>query len=144
MTMRVSPRIVPELIVTDIAVSRMFWCDVLGYRVLWERPGFAYLERDGGEIMLDQWDREAVGSPWVTGPLERPFGRGINFEIAVDDLDAEIARLNAAGVPFRLPPEEKWYQTGAVETGVRQLMILDPDGYLVRLQQTLGERPLQC
>jgi hypothetical protein len=57
-------------------------------------------------------------------------------------LDAEIARLNRARVPYRLPPEEKWYRTGAVETGVRQLMVLDPDGYLVRLQQVLGERPV--
>ncbi|HTQ34800.1 MAG TPA: hypothetical protein VMI30_11555 [Stellaceae bacterium] len=27
-----------------------------------------------------------------------------------------------------LAPEEKWYRTGAVETGVRQFLVQDPDG----------------
>ena len=25
---------------------------------------------------------------WITGTLEHPFGRGMNFEIAVNDVDA--------------------------------------------------------
>jgi catechol 2,3-dioxygenase-like lactoylglutathione lyase family enzyme len=144
MITRAPPRLVPELLVTDIATSLAFWRDVLGFRTLWERSeqGFAYLDRDGAEIMLDQIDPSITDSPWITGSMQRPFGRGINLEIQIDELDTEITRLLAAGVPFRLPPEEKWYRTGAVETGVRQLMILDPDGYLVRLQQVLGNRPV--
>jgi hypothetical protein len=39
-----------------------------------------------------------------------------------------------------MAPEEKWYRTGARETGVRQFLVQDPDGYLLRLQQRLGER----
>ena len=35
----------------------------------------------------------------------------------------------------------KWYRAGDVEIGVRQFLIQDPDGYLVRLQQEIGERP---
>lgn len=138
------PRLVPELLVTDIEVSLRFWRDVLGFRVLFDRPeeGFAYLELDGAEIMLDQ--RES-GPPerrgiWETGPMERPFGRGINLELAVDDLGIHMTRLAAAGVPLHFGPEERWYRTGATETGVRQCLVLDPDGYLVRLQETIGER----
>lgn len=144
MTEQRRPRLVPELVVTDVAASLAFWRDVLGFRIHWERfeEGFAYLERNGAGIMLDRWSPSTIDSPWITGPMERPFGRGINFEIEVDDLDAEIARITKAGIPFRLPPEEKWYRTGAVETGVRQLMLLDPDGYLVRLQHVIGERPV--
>lgn len=50
------PALVPELICSDIARSRAFYCDVLGFSVVYERPGerFVYLEREGAEIMLEQ------------------------------------------------------------------------------------------
>ena len=31
-----------------------------------------------------------------------------------------------------------------VETGVLQFAVADPDGYLVRLSQSLGQRPLKA
>ena len=34
--------------------------------------------------------------------------------------------------------EEKWYAAGSVETGVRQFLVQDPDGYLVRLAEELA------
>ena len=78
-------RLVPEVKVTDLAASLKFWCDVLGFRVLYGRPeeGFAYLDRDGAQIMLDQ---RGLGAPerrgiWETGPMELPFGRGVNFQV---------------------------------------------------------------
>ena len=138
-------RLVPELLVTDIATSLRFWCGVLGFAVKYERPdeGFAYLELGGAEVMLEQRtslvsERDAA---WETGTMERPFGRGINLEIQVDDLAWHAARLAAAGIALRLGPEEKWYRAGDVETGVRQVLVQDPDGYLIRLQQSIGSRP---
>lgn len=139
------PRLVPELVVTDIAASRRFWCGILGFEVLYDRPedGFAYLDLDGAQIMLDQRDGgtpERIGI-WDTGPLERPFGRGINFQITLNDLDAPLTRVRAAGIPLHFGPEERWYRCNDEEVGVRQFLVLDPDGYLVRLQQHLGRRP---
>ena len=48
--------------------------------VAYERPedGFLYLDHTGRQIMLEQI---MPGRRWVTAPLERPFGRGINFQI---------------------------------------------------------------
>ena len=89
--------------------------------------------------MLDQIDQ---GRTWATGPLEFPLGRGINFEVQVDNLDGTLQRIAEAGWPIFVEPEEKWYRAGDVEIGVRQFLIQDPDGYLVRLQQELGERPM--
>ena len=133
-------RLIPELLVSDIAISLRFWCGVLGFAIKYDRPeeGFAYLELAGAEVMLEQrapvrTEREAA---WETGPMERPFGRGINLEIQVDDLTWHTAHLESAGVALRLGPEEKWYRAGDNETGVRQLLVQDPDGYLIRLQQT--------
>ena len=139
-------RLVPELLVSDIAASLRFWCGVLGFGVTYDRPeeGFACLELAGAEVMLEQrapvrTERDAA---WETGPMERPFGRGINLEIRVDDLAVHLARLAAAGVTLRLGPEERWYRAGGTETGVRQVLVQDPDGYLIRLQQNIGKRPV--
>ena len=67
--------------------------------------------------------------------MSSPLGRGINFEVQVDNLDGTLQRITEAGWPIFVEPEEKWYRAGDVEIGVRQFLIQDPDGYLVRLQQ---------
>lgn len=43
MTGNTRPRLVPGLLVTDIAASLAFWRNILGFRVLFDRPeeGFA-------------------------------------------------------------------------------------------------------
>ena len=137
--------LVPEIKVSDLAASLAFWRDLLGFRVLYDRAeeGFSYLDRDGAQIMLDQ---RALGAPerrgiWETGPMERPFGRGVNFEVQVSDLATVQSHLEAAGVGLYFGPETRWYRVGGIEVGVRQLLVQDPDGYLVRLQEKIGERP---
>jgi catechol 2,3-dioxygenase-like lactoylglutathione lyase family enzyme len=133
-------RLVPELLVSEIGRSLDFYLGVCGWRILWERPeeGFAYLAREGAELMLE----EPRGRVWVAGPLEHPFGRGVNLQIEVADVDALYAAVLAAGhVPF-LALEEKWYRTGDVLGGNRQFIVSDPDGYLLRYFGDLGTRPV--
>jgi hypothetical protein len=36
--------------------------------------------------------------------------------------------------------EEKWYRMNDSKVGNRQFIVLDPDGYLLRFVQDLGER----
>jgi catechol 2,3-dioxygenase-like lactoylglutathione lyase family enzyme len=136
------PGLVPELCVTDLAASRRFWCDLLGFTVKYARlnEGFAYLVLGEAHLMLDQ---AGVGRTWITAALEAPLGRGVNFQLAVPDLEPVLGRLNVAGWPLFGGPEERWYRTGARETRVRQFLVQDPDGYLVRPQETLGSRPVQ-
>ena len=133
------PGLVPELAVTDYDVSKRFWCDVVGFSLRYERPeeGFGYLVLDNAHLMLDQINH---GRTWATGPLEPPLGRGINLEVQVADLDAAWRRASAARWPIFVEPEEQWYRAGEREIGVRQFLVQDPDGYLVRLQQEIGER----
>jgi hypothetical protein len=75
-------RLVPELVVANIDKSLRFWRDLWGFTVLFDRSdeGFAYLDLDGAQIMLDEIGKTR---DWVTGPLKSPFGRGINFQIRV-------------------------------------------------------------
>ena len=130
--------LVPELLVADLARSRAFYCDLCGFAVRFARPeeGFLYLELGRAQIMLEEVGEEA----WVTGPMEPPFGRGINLQIEVAALAPLAARLAGAGVvPFR-PLHEAWYREGAVEHGQAQLLVQDPDGYLLRFVEVLGTR----
>jgi catechol 2,3-dioxygenase-like lactoylglutathione lyase family enzyme len=133
-------KLVPELLVTDLATSLRFWRDLCGFIVAYERPeeGFAYLDRGGVQVMLEEAFRP--GRRWITGPLEPPFGRGINLQIEVASLEPILDALAAASWPLYLVPEEKWYRAGTQETGVRQFLVQDPDGYLLRFQQALGLR----
>jgi catechol 2,3-dioxygenase-like lactoylglutathione lyase family enzyme len=134
--------LVPELLVTDLQLSLHFWRDLLGFRTLYERPaeGFAYLERERAEVML-----EALGErSWTAGKLERPFGHGINLQIETTSLTPMLEALAHAQWPLYRQPEDRWYRTGDGEAGQRQFLVQDPDGYLLRFAQSLGARPLEA
>lgn len=136
--------LVPELYCRDIGRSLAFYTGVLGFAVRYARPeeGFAYLEREGAELMLDALDSpDPASRTWLAGPLEPPFGRGVNLQIRVSDVDALYAAAVAADARIFLAMEERWYRAGAREVGNRQFILLDPDGYLLRFFQDLGARP---
>lgn len=128
-------RLVPELLVSDFAASHDFYVRIIGFAVRYERPAerFAYLDLDGAELMIEQ-----ETDFWLTGTREKPYGRGINLQIEVRDLDGILARLRAAGIPLFRPVEEAWYRAGDAYSGNRQFLVQDPDGYLLRLFQDLG------
>ncbi|HEV2532988.1 VOC family protein [Phenylobacterium sp.] len=134
--------LVPELDVRDLDRSLAFYVEVLGFRIAHQRPeeGFAYLERDGAELMLET--AQGPGRRFRTAALEPPFGRGMNLQIRVADAPGLLASLAAAGRLPLIPLETRWYRAGHVELGNRQFVVADPDGYLLRFFEDLGERPL--
>ena len=101
--MTCEPGLVPELSVTDYEASRHFWCDLVGFSLRYERPeeGFGYLVLGSAHLMLDQINR---GRTWATGALEPPLGRGINFEVQVENLDTALQRIMSAGWPMASVP----------------------------------------
>lgn len=137
------PLIVPELICSDLDKSLGFYVGLLGFRILYDRPEdrFAYLDRGGAELMLEQ--PHARDRLWPRAPLEPPFGRGMNLQVRVEDVEALHAKVLAAGLPMFLPLEERWYRRDDAEIGVRQFVVQDPDGYLIRLQQRFATRSVQ-
>lgn len=53
----------------------------------------------------------------------------------------EIAnRCAQQGIALFWPMEERWNPQGNHEVGQRQMIVADPDGYLVRCMQPLGTR----
>lgn len=134
----------PELGVTDFKKSLDFYVNVLGFTVQYDRPeeGFAMLERQGSRIMIDEF-REGTRS-WAAGPLEYPLGRGMNLQIDTTDAAALYERAKLSGARIFLELEEKWYRIdAATEVGNRQFIVLDPDGYMLRFAEDMGDRPRQ-
>jgi catechol 2,3-dioxygenase-like lactoylglutathione lyase family enzyme len=130
---------VPELLVADVAVSLQFWCGLCGFAVLYERPdeGFAYITHNSAHLMLEE---AGIGRNWITGPLEAPLGRGINFQISVDTIAPVLSALRAANWPLLMKPETRSYLAGSEEVVVEQFLVTDPDGYLLRFASQLCRR----
>lgn len=124
----------PELDVTDLDVSLRFWCGVLGFRISYARPedGFAYLEREGAQVMLCRRNGN-----WETAPTEHPFGRGLNLQIAVAALDPLLERLAAVRWPLFREAHAARYRVGDGAVFLRQFLVQDPDGYLLRFAERM-------
>jgi len=88
--------------------------------------------------MLEQAD--GPGRRFRMAPLEYPFGRGMNLQIQVPDVDLLHAQALRACATIDIPLEEHWYRQGDEEAGNRQFVVLDPDGYLLRFFSSLGRR----
>ena len=95
------------------------------------------MEREGAVLMLE----EPRGRVWLAAPLERPFGRGINLQITVADAARLHADALAAGIAPFVPLEDRSYDRAADSITVRQFVVADPDGYLIRFSEQLGVTP---
>lgn len=86
--------LIPELSAVDFEKSLSFYTDVLGSQIDYQRPehNFAFLSYQGSQIMLEQ-----LNTNWKAGKGEYPFGRGINFQMLVEDIEVLISSLRERG-----------------------------------------------
>lgn len=147
-----SVSLVPELDVSDLDSSLAFYVGLIGFEVVFQRTHerFAYLALSHAELMLR--DAAGPGRRFRTAPLAPPFGRGVNLQIAVPDVDHIHRAVIEAGLRPVVDLEERWYdvdvvtpagnwnRVGPMQTGHRQFVAEDPDGYLLRLVTSLGAR----
>jgi catechol 2,3-dioxygenase-like lactoylglutathione lyase family enzyme len=133
-------RLVPELEVEDLDRSLTFYTGIIGWTVLYARPDerFVFLELEGANLMLEE--AAGAGRRFHGAPLEHPFGRGVNFQIQVTNVDDLYARVLAEPLHVVLPLEERWYRRDDHEVGNRQFVVADPDGYRLRFFAALGQR----
>ncbi|GLS92124.1 aldoketomutase [Psychromonas marina] len=126
-------KLVPELYCADIEVTKKFYVEVFGFKIKYERveDQFAYFTLDGVDIMAEGIN--GMGRRWLTDKMEKPFGRGVNFQWDVNEIDALYARVKAA-VPdsIYLEMETKEYQCADEVAVQKQFIVQDPDGYLFR------------
>ncbi len=77
-------KMVPELTVSDFHTSLDFYVKVLGFQLAYSRhDSFAYLERYGVQLMLEQ-----APPTWPVAELVPPYGRGINLQMEWPDVTA--------------------------------------------------------
>lgn len=138
--MRNTPFLIPELDVADLDRSMSVYIDVLGFKCHLSRPEdrFAYLIRGDVHLMLEE--AAGPGRRFHAAPLEHPFGRGMNLQIEVTDVDMLCASVQQAALRIVIPLEERWYRQNQTEAGNRQFVMADPDGYLLRFFSDLGRR----
>ncbi|PKG36924.1 bleomycin resistance protein, partial [Psychromonas sp. Urea-02u-13] len=126
-------KLVPELYCEDIEVTKKFYVDVFGFEVKYERAEeeFVYFTLNNVDIMVEGIN--GVGRRWLTGEMEKPYGRGVNFQWDVSEIDQLYSRVKAS-VPdsIFLEMETKEYQCADQIAVQKQFIVQDPDGYLFR------------
>jgi catechol 2,3-dioxygenase-like lactoylglutathione lyase family enzyme len=129
---------IPELSVSDINKSLVFY-KTCGFKIEYERPENKFIFLSLGEIQFML--QELIESDkWDVGVLEYPFGRGINFQLEVDDVDKVYNALKEAGYKIAFEMEENWYRSGDELLGNKEFLVQDPDGYLLRFSEDLGSK----
>ena len=115
-------------IVNDVDAAIAFYTGQLGFAlVMHPAPPFAMLSRGDLRLVLSAPNPAGGGGQAMPdGTMPAPGGWN-RFAIEVDDLEAMVARLEAAGAHFR----------NAIVTGVggRQILVDDPSGNPVELFQ---------
>jgi len=132
--------LIPELACVDLKTSLHFYVDVVGFCIAYDRPeaNFAFLTLGRAQLMLEQVNLDRPQDHWITAKLSQPFGRGINFQIEVDDVLSLTERLSQASIGLFEPISEVCYRVRGGDRRQRQLLVQDPDGYLLRFCQGLN------
>jgi catechol 2,3-dioxygenase-like lactoylglutathione lyase family enzyme len=115
--------------VDDVQRAVDFYTTHFGFEVVSSAaPAFADVKRGNLRLLLSG-PASSAGRPMPDGAQPGPGGWN-RIHFVCDDLDAEIARLRAAGVEFR--------NDVVAGPGGRQILVLDPAGNLIELFQPAG------
>lgn len=127
--------LIPELSVADIDCSKQFYIDVLGFRLEYERAAdrFAFVSLGDAQLMLEQ-----VNGNWNTGELQHPFGRGINLQIAVENVEQMNSRIKNSEIRLFRELSENRYACNGTTYVEKEILVQDPDGYLLRFSQVIA------
>ncbi len=127
---------IPELSVKDLKKSLKFY-QTCGFKIEYERKEDLFVFLSLGEIqfMLQEIRED---DKWQVGELEYPLGRGINFQLEVDNVLLIYNNLINNGYEVQFPIEENWYREDDKLLGNKEFLVMDPDGYLLRFAEDLG------
>jgi catechol 2,3-dioxygenase-like lactoylglutathione lyase family enzyme len=119
------------LAVGNVAASLRFYRDVLGLQVeaVYDDPPYATLVAAGARVSLAEQGHPAEDRPGVemAAPAD-PSRANVVLVLEVDDARAAYAALESEGARFLAEPyEPPW--------GGSRFFCVDPDGYLVEIEQ---------
>lgn len=133
-------QMIPELDIFNLEESLHFYIDLIGFKKVYDRKEdkFVFLQLEKVQFMIQEIDFE--NNKWGTGKLEHPLGVGINFQIDVTNIDEIYNNLRNVDYKIFVEMEEHWYRKDDVLLGCREFLVQDPNGYLLRFSQDLGEK----
>jgi len=133
-------KLIPELMVSDIDRSLKFYTKILGFKIEYTRKEdkFAFISIEGSQLMIQQ-----INDCWNSGKLEKPFGRGINFQIEVKSVGKILNNLKKNNYPIFMETKENWYRKDKELLGNKEFLVQDLDGYLLRFIEDLGSKPIK-
>ena len=122
-------KMIPELSVFDIEQTKRFYND-LGFKIEYERPEekFIFMSFQDSQFMFEQ----IHDNGWNIGELIYPLGRGINFSIAVDDIEGLYKLVKTLNLEIYRELNRSIYQVNGTEETQTEFLIQDPNGYLLR------------
>ena len=129
---------IPELDVTNLNKTIEFY-KTCGFKIEYDRPESKFVFMSLDEIQFMFCELKDINK-WETGKLEYPFGRGINFQLEVDNVDNIYINLKNAGYPIMIDMDENWYRQDDKLLGNKEFLVQDPDGYLLRFFEDLGSK----
>jgi len=114
------------LYVADLRRSIEWYRDVIGLPFRFEGDGYAEFATEGCKFAL--YERSKL--PELIGRSPTAGGPGGEVAFVVDDVDAQVARVRAAGAEILSGPVDRPW-------GHRTVHVLDPDGFVVELAQEI-------
>ena len=131
-------KIIPELSVSNLENSLKFY-KTAGFKIEYDRPEnkFAFISLGEIQFMLQEL---SIDDKWNVAPLSYPFGNGINFQLEVSDLDEIYNNLKNNDYTITFDIQENWYRQDDKLLGNKEFLIQDPDGYLLRFFEDLGQK----
>lgn len=132
---------IPELSVTNLERSLNFY-KLIGFEIKYTRPEnkFAFISLGQIQFMLQETSSK---NKWSVAPLSNPFGNGINFQLEVDSIDKIYNILKQTNYKIAFDIEENWYRQDNKLLGNKEFLVQDPDGYLLRFSEDLGEKDIK-
>jgi len=131
-------KIIPELSVTNLKESLKFY-QTVGFKIEYERVENKFVFLSLGEIQF-MIQEISLEDKWNIAPLKYPFGNGVNFQLEVENVDKIYNLLKENNYKIAFEMEENWYRQDNKLLGNREFLVQDPDGYLIRFSEDLGER----
>lgn len=133
-------KIIPELSVTNLKKSIEFY-KTIGFKIEYERVEDKFVFLSMGEIQF-MLQEITENDKWDVAPLSYPFGNGINFQLEVESVDKIYNSLKKNNYKIAFEIEENWYRKDDKLLGNKEFLIQDPDGYLLRFSEDLGEKEI--
>jgi catechol 2,3-dioxygenase-like lactoylglutathione lyase family enzyme len=111
----------PTLCADDVAATRDFYCELFGFRVVFDSGWYVQLaapDRTTLQIGIVERDHQSVPEPFRRSPS------GVLVSIEVDDARTLYAQVQARGLPLPMHLRDE-------DFGQRHFMTVDPSGTLV-------------